>query len=328
MPQLSTPYNDTIHELLVKYLLGEASAEDAATVQAWIAAAPENRQQYLQLQMAWEESRRLATAHTPDTEAAWVRMKRKLQTKPQPAKVVPYRTNFYWMRIAAIFILTAGGLWWFSTLFKTPVHTLAIQTGTKPETDTLPDGSVVILNKHSQISYPSRFSDTVRAIALKGEAFFNITPNKKAPFIITVNNITVRVLGTSFNIRSSGGITEVIVETGLVQVTKKNTSMLLRPKEKIVVGANDSVLQKGPVKDQLHNYYRTKTFVCDNTPLWKLVQVLNEAYGSNIVIGRQSLRNLPLNTTFNNEPLDNILAVIGETFSIDVVKQDDKIILQ
>lgn len=329
---MSPEYNDMMQDLLVKYLLGEATPEEQATVQAWIAASEENERQYLQAKKLWEESRHLAAARAVDVDAAWGRMHGRLHQKAA-TPVVPIKKTrgMAWMRIAALFIVLAGGLWWIlgnQQEGAEPVRSLALQTTTQPLTDTLPDGSMVTLNKASRITYPSQFDGNTRAIALQGEAFFDVAPNKDQPFIITVNDVTVRVVGTSFNIRSEGGKTEVIVETGVVQVMHHNQVVALQPKEKIVVQPQDSVLQKETVDDQLHNYYRTKEFVCDNTPLWKLVEVLNEAYGSNIVIGRNSLRNLPLNTTFYNESLDNILTVISETFDIEVVRKEGQIILQ
>jgi ferric-dicitrate binding protein FerR (iron transport regulator) len=78
----------------------------------------------------------------------------------------------------------------------------------------------------------------------------------------------------------------------------------------------------------LYNYYVTHEFVCDDTPLWKLVEVLNEAYGSHIEIANPDLRNLPLTATFHNEPLDRTLSIISETFSITVEHQNEKIILK
>ena len=87
-------------------------------------------------------------------------------------------------------------------------------------------------------------------------------------------------------------------------------------------------MYKAEETERLYNYYRTREFVCDNTPLWKLVAVLNEAYGANIVIGRDALRNMPLTTTFNNESLERILDIIRTTFDITVVRQNNTIILQ
>jgi transmembrane sensor len=136
------------------------------------------------------------------------------------------------------------------------------------------------------------------------------------------------VVGTSFNIRSAGGETEVIVETGVVQVTRNGKTVELGPKEKVVVAQRDTTLKKEVETEALYNYYRTREFVCDNTPLWKLVEVLGEAYGVNIVIDRPALRTLPLTTTFNNESLDHILEVISMTFDIKVEREGGNIHLR
>jgi ferric-dicitrate binding protein FerR (iron transport regulator) len=138
----------------------------------------------------------------------------------------------------------------------------------------------------------------------------------------------VKVVGTSFNIRSVNGNTEVIVETGIVEVSQKNRKVVLHPKEKVLIGNRDTALVKNQETDALYNYYRTNEFVCDNTPLWKLVEVLNEAYHVQIVIGRNELRNLPLTTTFSNESLDRILEVISITFNTKINRAGDRIIIQ
>jgi ferric-dicitrate binding protein FerR (iron transport regulator) len=197
-----------------------------------------------------------------------------------------------------------------------------------PVVDTLPDGSVVTLNKNSTLNYPSKFKGKTRAIALKGEAFFNVTPDKEKPFIISVNDVQVRVVGTSFNIRSEGGVTEVIVETGVVEVTRGGKTVQLQPSEKLKLEAQDLVMQKEKVEDKLYNYYRSREFVCDDTPLWKLVEVLNEAYDTTVVIGNPQIRSYKLNTTFNNESLGGILEIVSQTFGITVTKEKDRIVLK
>jgi len=194
--------------------------------------------------------------------------------------------------------------------------------------DTLSDGSVVTVNKGSSISYQSKFKGETRRVSLKGEAFFNVTPNKKKPFVISVNDVQITVVGTSFNVKTINGSTEVVVETGIVKVTRAGKTVELRANEEATVGAKDSVMTKEKVSDQLYKYYRTKEFVCDDTPLWKLVEIINEAYNSHIVIGNPALKNMSITTTFNNESLEQVLNVISITFNIKIIKEGDTIILQ
>jgi transmembrane sensor len=315
-------------DLLVKYMLGEATEEERFAVETWINKNAANKKLYDDFETIWRESKQLAAVSTVDENLAWQKFKAGIN-KPKQSAIIKRMNPVTWWRIAAVFVVIIGvGYLGYKLLNEKPVESIVVASGQAIVIDTLPDGSMVTLNKNSEIDYPSTFKGETRTITLKGEAFFNVTPNKKKPFLINVNDITVRVVGTSFNVRSINGVTEVIVETGVVQVIRNNKMVELRPNEKTKITRVDSVLVKDKVQDQLYNYYRSKQFVCDNTPLWKFVEVLNEAYGANIIIENPKLRGLPLTTQFENESLDRILDVIHETFDIIVIKEKDRIILR
>jgi len=318
---LSEHFTHINDDLLVKYLLEEASPGEREAVERWVASSDSNRLYFEQLRTIWEKSKTLRAVSTVNEEAAWQRFQQRVQKKE--------KRPLGGLRIAAsIIIILAIATIAYLVQKNGPVQQLTAQAIEKTVTDTLPDGSVITLNKRSSLTYPEKFKGESRAVALKGEAFFNVTANKEKPFIITVNDVQVKVVGTSFNIKSTADSIEVIVETGVVQVLKGNQMVELHPGEKTVVYQTAATLQKHKEEEKLYNYYRTREFVCEDTPLWKLVQVLNEAYNSNIVIERAELRNLPLTTTFNNESLDQVLEVISATFNIKVDKQVDRIILR
>jgi transmembrane sensor len=328
---LNEPLHTTMDELATKYLLGEVTAGEAAQVEAWIKENDANRKQFEHFQLLWNESRKLAVISTADENLAWQRFKKKLAEPRTETKVVSMTRGFGWLKIAAaVAVIVISGLLVRTLFLKNDTgKMLLVQTEKNVLTDTLPDGSMITLNKNSSIEYNSKFTKgNKRSVKLKGEAFFTVTPDKKKPFIITVNDIEVKVVGTSFNIKTINGQTEVIVKTGVVQVTRNNKTITLTPEQKVVTQKNDTALIKQAATDKLFNYYQSKEFVCDGTPLWRLVEVLNEAYNVNIVIGRKDLRGLPLNTTFVNESLDKILLVIAETFQLQVIKKDNQIILQ
>lgn len=319
-------------DLLVKFLLGETMPDEYTRVRQWIAADSRNEKYFLQFKTIWDQSKELQTINNMNEDVAWQRFKLRIdQPVKQPAPVISVRSRFAWIRVAAILLTIAGAGWLGYSLLKpaeVPATVLNIQTQKNIHTDTLPDRSIVILNKNSKLSYPSRFTGRERNITLEGEAFFNIMPDKEKPFIIKVGDITVKVIGTSFNIKSGNGKTEVVVETGIVQVIRDNKMVELKPTEKLVVQQTDSTFASETSTDKLYNYYRSKEFVCDDTPLEKVVEVLNEAYEADIIIENKALRKLPLNTTFNNESLDTILSIISETFNITVEKRDSQIILK
>jgi len=290
-------------------------------VKQWL-ADDANLAYYNQLKKIWDDSRQLALASTVDESRAWQKFHQRIH--PAPVR----RASFGWMRIAASVIIVLGigilGYW----IFNDRTNEMTVVAQQMVVIDTLPDNSVVTVNKGSSISYLSKFKGETRQVSLKGEAFFNVTPNKKKPFIISVNDVQITVVGTSFNVKTVNGNTDVVVETGIVKVTRAGKTVELKANEEVVVNAKDSALTKEKVSDQLYKYYRTKEFICDDTPLWKLVEVINEAYNSHVVIGDPALKDMGITTTFNNESLEQVLNVISLTLNIKIIKEGDTIILQ
>jgi transmembrane sensor len=322
--------NDMNDDLLIKYLVGETTDEENVLVKQWIDSNEANKKYFEQYQLIWERSKELASKTDVDEGEAWERFSKYREEKNREAKIVVItpRKSIPWVRIAAIFILIAAGTLAYLLKYNQSENLVAIHSNENVLKDTLPDGSVITLNKRSVLSYPKQFSGNTRTVNLEGEAFFSVTPDKAKPFIIHTGDVGIKVVGTSFNVRNKADKTEVIVETGIVQVSKEQQSVELNPKEMATVFKDQPAPVKQKNQDDLYNYYRTKEFVCNGTALSKLVEILNEAYDANIVIGDNRLKDLQLNTTFRNEGLDEILKVIAATFNIHVEKKNGQILLQ
>lgn len=311
-------------DLLVKYLLKEATDEETAQVQQWIDENEENKKHYEQLKQIWDASEHLIVNSTVDEEDAWSRLQQRIRNEESKKKKV-----FTWKKVTLgiaaglLLFITAGT---FYNLWSHQELTLA--SNDTVLTDTLSDGTVVTLNKHTTLNFSRKFSGNERGVVLNGEAFFNVAPDKQMPFIIKANESNIKVVGTSFNVNSSAERTEVIVTTGIVEVSKNEDKVVLHPNEKALVSNDRSTILKQLNDDQLYNYYYSKEFVCNGTPLYKLVDVLSQAYGKEIVIANRNLSNLPLTATFRNESLDDVLTVISETFNISVSQENGKVILR
>lgn len=288
-----------------------------------------NRRYYEQLKEVWDASKHLALISSVDENKAWEKFRARIKSG-ETAIPVHKKKDRNWLKIAAsiILIATIASVTYLFINRQPAVEELIVQTGSNVLTDTLPDGSVITLNKESSLLYPSSFSGKERVVTLKGEAFFDVSPDKEKPFIVHVNDIDVRVVGTSFNIKSKNDKTEVIVESGIVRVTSAGKTVELKAGERVRLDNAGTEMVKEQTTDKLYNYYRSREFVCDDTPLWKLVEVLNEAYEANIVIGREELKNLRITSPFYNESLDRVLDVISMTLNIRVVRSSDKIILE
>ena len=109
----------------------------------------------------------------------------------------------------------------------------------------LEDGTVILLKPNSSIEYPAKFSVVDRKVTLKGEAFFDVTKDKTRPFIISTSELTVKVLGTSFNVMAYEGAKEisVAVKTGKVSVVKSKDDVRNQPQlSEVILTPNQEVV--------------------------------------------------------------------------------------
>ncbi|RFS19703.1 DUF4974 domain-containing protein [Chitinophaga silvatica] len=314
-------------DLLVKYLLNTTTSAENTQVEAWLREKDENRRYYEHFQLIWKESRQLAATSTVDENEAWKRFQKRVGADDNTAKIIPItpaKQNGFapLLRIAAIIVvlLGAGTLWLLLRDQKTVISASQLAVNS-----TLPDGSSITLNKDSKLTYAS--AKNVREVALTGEAFFDVAKDVNKPFIIKVNDITIKVLGTSFNVKNHNNTTSVIVESGAVEVSRGNEVLQLKQNERAIIDARQSI-QKQSSTDELYNYYRTQSFVCNNTPLWQLVELMNEVYGTNIIIADSTKRDIEINSTFSTKSLDETLRVIGLTYQIEVTKTNSQILLK
>ena len=316
-------------DLLVKYLVGETDADENAAVENWLDADEKNLNYYNGFKKIWEDSLLIAAENKIINEnAAWKRLQNRIQENDVKV-LTPKKSSAYWLRIAASVLLITTLGWLGYSYFENKSNTLIqIYASNTTLNDTLPDGTTVTLNKKSSLSYTSKFKGSTRPVTLKGEAFFNVSPNKTKPFIIKINDVTVQVVGTSFNVKNKNGKTTVDVETGIVKVGKNKDQVELRHGEKVIIADQESELLKSISKGRLYNYYRNKELVCDETPLQELVEALNEIYDANIIIKNPSLKEKPLTTVFKDQSLDQVLEVIQETFRIEIERKNNQILLE
>lgn len=119
-----------------------------------------------------------------------------------------------------------------------PVSEISTKNGSKTRIH-LPDGSQVWLNAGSKLTYNKKYGTGLREVTLTGEAFFDVVKNPEVPFIIHTARIDVKVLGTTFNVKSYSGekTTEASLLKGSIEVSFRDRpeKIILKPNEKIIV---------------------------------------------------------------------------------------------
>jgi transmembrane sensor len=167
-----------------------------------------------------------------------------------------------------LLIIIAGGYWSFHLRQDSfGKLTETVNNSSLPLFLTLSDSTIVSLAPHSYLQYPLHFKDKERNVYLHGNAQFSVKRNVEHPFKVHAENIVATVLGTIFNIKSSGD-SAIVVELlkGKLNVEIMNSKMepeqsvLLEPNERAVYVRNDKHLYKNLIETEHHLYFSKSNF--------------------------------------------------------------------
>jgi ferric-dicitrate binding protein FerR (iron transport regulator) len=320
-------YTFDIDELIAKRLAAETDAGEDAQLDQWLRESPDNQRYFAQMQRLWQQSERgqQALPRPLDVEAALARTKEKIQQQPvQKARIVRFPSM--WMAAAAVFVLLAAALWFFQNpADETPVMIAASETRVQ---DTLSDGSVVALNQQSLLS--ATFNKNSRRIKMRGEAYFQVAHNPEKPFVIDVKQVEVTVIGTKFNIdnRSDSSKVVVSVEEGKVKVSSGGEVIYLTVGEQASIDCVSGAIlrSKLPPSGNVKGWF-DRRFVFDDVPLSEVLPILEKAYDARIELKNKELGKCRLTTRFPDISLEQAIAVIAETFSLQVENNQGRYLL-
>ncbi|HJA16171.1 MAG TPA: DUF4974 domain-containing protein [Candidatus Butyricimonas faecavium] len=175
---------------------------------------------------------------------------------------------------------------------------------------TLSDGTVVYLNSESELRYPVKFVGEDRRVYLSGEAYFDVTQDKAHPFIVDVKNSTVRVLGTSFDVRAYADENEVLTTLvqGSVRFSAGNKSVILKPGEQAVLDKSGRV-ENRKVDTYLYTAWKEGFFVFEDEGLEDILSRLSRWYDVDVFYGSEKVKEYHF--TGHMEKYENIEVILN-----------------
>jgi ferric-dicitrate binding protein FerR (iron transport regulator) len=317
------------NELIPKYLSGNADSGEVNSLEEWVLASEENKNQFMAFKKAWILSGSSNKQNQIDVDKEWNSFKTKINTENVRNLKIGQRYNFrHLARYAAVLIFIIASTFGLYKVLNTEKPTTIIAQKSK-KTDNLPDGSQVTLNHNSEISYSISGKSKTRNVELKGEAFFEVTRDTNRVFNVNAEDITVEVLGTEFYVdaRKDQPQITVIVHSGTVSVKSATEEIILNANEVGFYDKGSRILLKSQNTDVNYMSWNTGVLIFEKTDLERVVYDLNRKYNSNIKIENQELKSCRITATFNNKSLDAIIKIIEKTLKIKSVVRDGEILL-
>jgi ferric-dicitrate binding protein FerR (iron transport regulator) len=312
-------------ETLARFLSGEMSEAELSAFEKEISVSEENKLMVEKMKKQWSAMKEFNNPAKPDTRQAWDKLHHRLRKEnliPEHEVASKSRLVANMIKAAAAILILAGisAVIYLNSKPKPAIDLVQVNTVNEANTlvKTLADGSVIYIAQNSLFSFPDEFQSETRSVELKGEAFFDITPDKDKPFIIETDEAFIEVLGTSFNVKTKNGHGfELFVDKGRVKVTPKNNpsaSQLVVAGEMITSVAQNLVKSKHVPGNELV-WYRKRMHFKDET-LQNIISVLNRNFNTTFVLAEKDLGNKKMTATFHNETAETMTELICATLNL------------
>ncbi|MEP0985181.1 FecR domain-containing protein [Ekhidna sp.] len=303
-----------MEEVLAKYFSGEATNDEITLVESWRSESESNAKTFFYTKNVWLASQPEVAAPSDVLDG--------ILSSPQ-GKQVPFIMRS-WVKYASAAVLVLA----ISLLFV-----LNNDSGESVYTNqSLTDGSEILLHGTSSMEVVN-FDENIREVRITGKGYFDIERDEARPFIIHTDNAKVQVLGTSFLVKTTAYGTEVCVESGVVELSKKTTgseviSVKLEKGEMGLISNNNKGIIKRNIGDANYLAWKTKVLTFNGNTMTEVEQVLEDVYGIDVKFENPDFKNCKLTAKFNKKKAKDAIEIIARTFGVEFEYKDGKAILK
>ena len=305
-----------MNRLFNKYYRSLLNPDEFSEVSEFFSEAKNETRIFNMMKPFWEEELTKSLDSKRSNADLYARIKEFVLLDKQ--KRLGRKIRFYtWsLRIAAVFII---GLL-LSTVFlfqesrvqySDQIQTITTPYGAKMNY-TLPDGSIVWLNSGSTFSYAAKFGKT-RSVTLVGEAFFEVEKDSK-PFIVATNHGTVKVKGTSFNVKAyadDNNFETTLVEGSVVfKVKNAGNEVTLKPGEQVSKTESGYTVKK--VETKYFTSWKEGKLLFNREPFPSFIKKLERWYNVKIEYSDPKLNDLWYTGTIEMESISEVMEMISK----------------
>jgi ferric-dicitrate binding protein FerR (iron transport regulator) len=334
--------NKRLLELMSRRFSGEILSEELQELDLLLSQDPDAQARYKLMQQFWEQHDNI---HQSVIEDALQKTLQRLDL-PVAAPVIPLKQGarskwFVRVGAAAAIIIVAGLAFFFLSARREKEGAQAAlvekqnSKGVK-STIELTDGSKIWLNADSKIQYPTVFTGNTREVYMNGEAFFEVAKDPSRPFIIHLSNGTVKVLGTSFNIRAYDNekTIEASVATGRIAFIpkyeknrKKQDTVFLTPDNKARYLFYQEEVITEPTISREDKAWTEGKLIFKAMTLEDICTRLERNFGKKVVFVSDRPRQFRLTGSFQNNSLEDIMYYLHKSMDFNYKITDTELLI-
>lgn len=257
----------------------------------------------------------------------------------------------YWsfMRVAAAVVLLIVSAWSAYHIVSNQSPEISIETAYGESRNmTLPDGSEVLLNANSHLSYHDDWDQRdVREVWLEGEAFFKVkkvsktegaaseiptqTNPKKIKFIVHSQDILVEVLGTEFSINNRRKETKVVLQSGEVKIKKDKQQaeeVVMKPGEMITYSRESGQLTKTQVDPIVQTSWKDKLLIFNKEPVGDILARIEDTYGISVQCENKSILERRFTGSMPTDSVGQFFTKLSKLYDLKIIRKENTILIR
>lgn len=303
--------------LLHKYVEGSISASEIDELSSIMDNTSDSALEDLIAEdwMAFESDNQLQESHK--SKLLW-------ETSPWPGRIAWLSGAAALVAIVALLITSLKLHSANQTMMSIAGEEIRVEAGCDGSTSvTLPDGSTVLLNAKSILTYPSDFGISQRETNLTGEGWFEVTKVENKTFTVKTKSMDISVLGTKFNVYAypDNDREEVSLVEGSLSVSCGDVQYRVAPNEKAIVDKSSSRLNVFRTDNEIETAWLKKDLVFMHEPLYRVIDILQRRFGVQIHCSESIDLTDRYTGTFRDRRIADILDILqihyGFTYSVD-----------
>lgn len=194
---------------------------------------------------------------------------------------------------------------------------------------TLTEGSMVVINSASKVTYYNNYNTKDRFLKLDGEAYFDVMYNPDKPFIVECGDVQIRVLGTSFGIKAyeNEDNISIVLNSGKVRLTTPKEDIEMTPDDRVIYykASQTTSIEKVNAGDYID--WRQNRLRFENESLETIMKTISRMHNIDIVFEDFLLKNRLFTGTLDNTNIESVLNAIKLTSSINYRMKDGVVYL-
>ena len=241
------------------------------------------------------------------------------------------RRRFIRYAVAASLALLISLAGWYGINYANRFTVHSTQFG-EWKTVQLPDGSRVELNANSELRLAKNWREgDTRKVWLKGEAFFHVEkkPSTGVKFHVITDDLTIEVLGTSFNVHSRGEQTEVFLEEGKIHLDMGEEQTYMDPGDFLAYsGEKKAIIQRAKLDNAPYSSWKEGVLEMDNAPVLQILEKIAEIYGVNITVKDSAFMQQERTIGVPMEKLEIVVPILETTLEATITLQDNDLLIE